>query len=104
MSQRLEAAVKAWDHHWGDRYGDEALEEMGEEVQVALDAADAVMFSEAGDKLVADTLHAHRQGALTCYDHDTGWCCVCGTHEIRVTWFEHAARAVTKALKGAARV
>jgi hypothetical protein len=46
MSQRLEAAVKAWDHHWGDRYGDEALEEMGEEVQVALDAADTVMFSE----------------------------------------------------------
>lgn len=45
MSRRLEAAVKAWDHHWGDRYGDEALEEMGEEVQVALDAADAVMFS-----------------------------------------------------------
>jgi hypothetical protein len=46
MSKRLEAAVKAWDHHWGDRYGDEALEEMGEEVKVALDAADAVMFSE----------------------------------------------------------
>ena len=45
MSNRLEAAVKAWDHHWGDRYGDEALEEMGEEVKVALDAADAVMFS-----------------------------------------------------------
>jgi hypothetical protein len=43
---RLEAAVKAWDHHWGDRYGDEALEEMGEEVQVALNAADAVMFSD----------------------------------------------------------
>jgi hypothetical protein len=37
---RLEAAVKAWDHYWGDRYGDEALEEMGEEVKVALAAAD----------------------------------------------------------------
>ena len=24
MSARLEAAVKAWDHYWGDRYGDEA--------------------------------------------------------------------------------
>lgn len=47
MSRRLEAAVKAWDHHWGDRYGDEALAEMGEEVQVAMDAADAVMFSMA---------------------------------------------------------
>jgi hypothetical protein len=48
MSERLEAAVKAWDHHWGDRYGDEALEEMGEEVAVALTAADAVMFSDEG--------------------------------------------------------
>jgi hypothetical protein len=37
----LEAAVKAWDHFWGDRYGDEALEEMGDEVKVALTAADA---------------------------------------------------------------
>lgn len=52
---RLEAAVKAWDHHWGDRYGDEALEEMGEEVQVALDAADAVMFS---DEAIERTAHA----------------------------------------------
>ena len=41
MTTRLEAAVKAWDHYWGDRYGDEALEEMGDEVKVALEAADA---------------------------------------------------------------
>ena len=52
MSARLEAAVKAWDHYWGDRYGDEALEEMGEEVQVALTAADKVMFSAEARDLV----------------------------------------------------
>jgi len=57
MSKRLEAAVKAWDHHWGDRYGDEALEEMGEEVQVALDASDAVLFSEEAVERAAATMH-----------------------------------------------
>jgi len=51
MSKRLEAAVLAWDHYWGDRYGDEALEEMGEEVQVALNAADKVMFSDEAKAL-----------------------------------------------------
>lgn len=56
MSARLEAAVKAWDHHWGDRYGDEALEEMGEEVQVALAAADAVMFSDEAIERAAEEL------------------------------------------------
>jgi len=59
MSQRLEAAVKAWDHHWGDRYGDEALEEMGEEVQIAIDAADAVMFSPEGVERAAKALNNH---------------------------------------------
>lgn len=44
-----------------------------------------------------DALYEHREGALTCYDHDTGWCCVCGTHEILVPWREHAARAVIRA-------
>ena len=62
MSARLEAAVKAWDHYWGDRYGDEALEEMGEEVQIALDAADEVMFSDERLALVALEL---------AYTHDT---------------------------------
>ena len=56
MSARLEAAVKAWDHHWGDRYGNEALEEMGEEVQVALNAADEVMFSEAMHARISEIL------------------------------------------------
>jgi len=56
MSARLEAAVKAWDHYWGDRYGDEAIDEMGEEVQVALKAADDVMFSEAMHSKVAQVL------------------------------------------------
>jgi len=60
MSKRLEAAVKAWDHHWGDRYGDEALEEMGEEVQVALDAADAVLFSGETVERVAEAMWLHR--------------------------------------------
>ena len=57
MSARLEAAVKAWDHHWGDRYGNEALEEMGEEIQVALDAADAVMFSDEAIERGAKAIH-----------------------------------------------
>jgi hypothetical protein len=47
----------AWDHHWGDRYGDEALEEMGEEVKVALDAADAVMFSDEAIERAAKVEH-----------------------------------------------
>jgi hypothetical protein len=46
----------------------------------------------------ARALREHRQGALTCYDHDAGWCCECGTHEIMVTWQEHAARAVIRAI------
>lgn len=49
---------------------------------------------------VTDTLRKHRQDALTCYDHDTGWCCECGTHEILVPWREHTARAIVAALKG----
>jgi len=57
MSKRLEAAVKAWDQHWGDRYGDEALEEMGEEVAVALEAADAVLFSDEAVERTAKALH-----------------------------------------------
>lgn len=64
MSKRLEAAVKAWDHHWGDRYGDEALEEMGEEVQVALDAADAVMFSDEALFKVESIHHIHGNQCL----------------------------------------
>lgn len=55
-------------------------------------------LSEADVKQAADTLQRHRKGALTCYDHDTGWCCECGTHEILIPWREHAARAVLKSL------
>jgi len=62
MSKRLEAAVKAWDHYWGDRYGDEALEEMGEEVQVALNAADEVMFSDEVVRRVADLIWENSDG------------------------------------------
>jgi len=47
MSKRLEAAVKAWDHYWGDRYGDEALEEMGEEVRIVLEAAAPFIAAKA---------------------------------------------------------
>jgi hypothetical protein len=60
MSKRLEAAVKAWDHHWGDRYGDEALEEMGDEVRIALEAADAVLFSGAAVERMAEAMWLHR--------------------------------------------
>ena len=63
MSARVEAAVRAWDHHWGDRYGDEAMDEMGEEVQVALEAADAVMFSEAA--IERAVLFTHTTGGMT---------------------------------------
>jgi hypothetical protein len=46
---------------------------------------------------VEQALYDHRQNGLTCYDHDTGWCCPCGTHEILVPWRTHAARAVLRA-------
>jgi len=48
----------------------------------------------------AKAAQEHREGALTCYDHDTGWCCECGAHEIIVPWHEHAARAVIRATAG----
>ena len=48
----LEVAVKAWDRHWGDRYGDEALEEMGEEVRVALEAAAPYMLGQVEQELI----------------------------------------------------
>lgn len=70
MSKRLEAAVKAWDHHWGDRYGDEALEEMGEEVQIALDAADKVMFSDEAIERAAKAEHANDWKADTWDEED----------------------------------
>ncbi|MEV4991226.1 hypothetical protein [Pseudarthrobacter sp. LMD1-1-1.1] len=71
---------------------------------LALAAADEVMFSDGAAELVSETLRQHREGALRCYIHDTGWCCECGTHEILVPWREHASRAVVKAMKGAADV
>lgn len=89
MSERLEAAVKAWDHHWGDRYGDEALEEMGEEVQVALDASEAVLFSEEAVERGAKALNEHY---LIEWDKLPEW----AREDARRT-----TRAVIAALKGA---
>lgn len=68
----------------------------------ALAAADAVMFSGEAMEHLEHVLYAHREGALTCYDHagQPGWCCVCGEHAITETWREHMARAVVAALKG----
>ena len=48
--EAVAVAVKAWDHHWGDRYGDEALEEMGEEVRIALEAAAPFIAAKAWDE------------------------------------------------------
>jgi len=90
-SKRLEAAVKAWDHHWGDRYGDEALEEMGEEVSVALAAADAVMFNDETVEDIGQVIHDN--------------ICGCGEERVDCADYERdsltAARAVIAALKGA---
>lgn len=75
-SDMLEAAVKAWDHFWGDRYGDEAVEEMGEEVGIALAAADAVRFSEeAVERLYRElSLHHPTRGMAV----SMGVTCECG--------------------------
>jgi len=62
MSARVEAAAKAWDKFWGDRYGDDVVEEMGDEIQVALAAADQIMFSEAA--IERAVLFAHTAGGM----------------------------------------
>lgn len=43
---------------------------------------------------VAAVLSDHREDALTCYDHMDGWCCVCGEHEVQVSWRLHVADAL----------
>ena|SRR5213595_878225 len=57
---RIEAAALAWDHYWGDRYGDEAVEEMGEEVKVALAAADAHDLAHGVHRIVLDDATVER--------------------------------------------
>ena len=52
------------------------------------------------EEVVRQALRGHRYDALICYGHDTGWCCSCGTHEIRVPWSVHMARAIIRELKG----
>jgi hypothetical protein len=109
-SKRLEAAVKAWDHYWGDRYGDEALEEMGEEVSVALAAADAVMFNEAAVWKAAEVAalvddhdgcfeHVREYEAMEPWEQEAhGY--PSSDYEARDYWLKRT-RAVIAALKGA---
>lgn len=40
-------------------------------------------------------LYDHREDALTCYDHD-GYCCVCGRHNLQVTWRQHLAKELER--------
>jgi hypothetical protein len=56
-----------------------------------------LVLDDATVERVELALFEHRQGGLTCYDHDNGWCCVCGEHEIRIGWRKHMARAVLAA-------
>lgn len=48
---------------------------------------------------LAAGLAAHREGALTCYDHPPtpdhpAWCCECGAHELLVSHRAHVASAL----------
>jgi hypothetical protein len=52
-------------------------------------------------EVIEGAVYDHRPTGLTCYDHDTGWCCVCGTHELLVTHRQHLARATERALSAA---
>jgi len=47
-------------------------------------------------KYMAEVLHDHREHAL-CYDHEAGWCCICGEHDIDTNWRDHVAAALTAA-------
>lgn len=49
---------------------------------------------QAASEQIEQALYEHREHALTCYDHDAGWCCVCSTHEIMIPWRKHVAQAV----------
>lgn len=47
-------------------------------------------------------LYAHRENGLTCYDHPSTperrvWCCVCGAHDLAVSWRRHLAEQVIRA-------
>lgn len=49
-----------------------------------------------------ELLYAHREGALTCYDHQPTstrrvWCCACGEHEIEKPHRLHMAEALLEA-------
>jgi hypothetical protein len=77
--------------------------DMENEAKAALAAADAhdaahnvhrLVIDDATVERAAHVLYEHREDALTCYDHDNGWCCICGEHDIGIPWFEHAVRAV----------
>lgn len=56
MSARIEAAAKAVDEFWGGRYFDEAADELGGEMAVAIEASDAVLFSEEAIERAARAL------------------------------------------------
>lgn len=86
---RVEAAVKAWDHYWGDRYGDEALEEMGEEVAVALAAADAHDAANGIHRVKLDDAAVERAAIKLC-----GSIAPCDTHR-------ESGRAIIAALREA---
>lgn len=104
MTTRLEAVKTAirrvmvnrtYDRH---AYDDDVFSEgVADITKEALTASDAVLLSDATVERAAHVLYDHREDALTCYDHDNGWCCICGEHEIDAPWFEHAARAVLAA-------
>lgn len=45
---------------------------------------------------VEAVLRDHLEGALTCYDHPPtqehpAWCCVCGAHDLMISWTAHVA-------------
>lgn len=42
-----------------------------------------------------DLLYAHREDALTCYDHPEHYCCVCGEH-MAIGYREHLAAVLAK--------
>jgi hypothetical protein len=97
---RDEAAAKAIDNEFG------WVPNKWEMVRLALAAADAwdaahgihrISVDDATVERAGNALYDHREDALVCYDHDNGWCCVCGDHEIDAPWFEHAARAMLAA-------
>jgi hypothetical protein len=100
---RLEAAVKAWDHFWGDRYGDEALEEMGDEVKVALAAADAHDRANGIHRLTLSDATVERAARRLYADSGTGkadeWVYMPPEDECRRYFMNLASRALAAAVK-----